>query len=65
MYEYFIAKSIIFSSRVPLFDPSCTFVATNTEPELLRNPRFGSKALIPPAYVAFWVGTPTVFLLGF
>jgi hypothetical protein len=32
--------------------------------KLLRSPRMDSKESVPPAYVAWWAGTSTLFLLG-
>ncbi len=32
--------------------------------KLLRSPRIDSKKSIPPAYVAWWAGMTTIFLLG-
>ncbi len=32
--------------------------------KLLRSPGIDSKVSIPPAYVAWWAGTTTLFLLG-
>ncbi len=31
---------------------------------LLRSPRMDSKESVPPAYVAWWAGKTTLFLLG-
>ncbi len=51
--------------------PPITYMAAQREPvavarifKLLRSPGIDSKESIPPAYVAWWSGTITLYQLG-